>query len=151
MEKWELEKLNAHYEDIKPYMTDEGIKEVEKQGKYLYDREFGWVTPTINGGICAYGIKDKTGTILCGIEQAYNDGKLDLCIIKPFPIYSFPKLVYRMFSKTSNLSRFVEIIQGNHFQIKRVKSGPVHLDGEPTYMGEDLSVTIKHLALELVI
>lgn len=80
-----------------------------------------------------------------------NDGKLDLCIIKPFPIYSFPKLVYRMFSRTSNLSRFVEIIQGNHFQIKRVKSGPVHLDGEPTYMGEDLSVTIKHLALELVI
>jgi hypothetical protein len=88
MEKWELEKLNAHYEDIKPYMTAEGIKEVEKQGKYLYDREFGWVTPTINGGICAYGIKDKTGTILCGIEQAYNDGKLDWK--KPLSCHLFP-------------------------------------------------------------
>lgn len=88
MEKWELEKLNAHYEDIKPYMTTEGIKEVEKQGKYLYDREFGWVTPTINGGICAYGIKDKTGTILCGIEQAYNDGKLDWK--KPLSCHLFP-------------------------------------------------------------
>ena len=88
MEKWELEKLNAHYEDIKPYMTPQGIKEVEKQGKYLYDREFGWVTPTINGGICAYGIKDKTGTILCGIEQAYNDGKLDWK--KPLSCHLFP-------------------------------------------------------------
>jgi hypothetical protein len=88
MEKWELEKLNDHYEDIKPYMTPQGIKEVEKQGKYLYDREFGWVTPTINGGICAYGIKDKTGTILCGIEQAYNDGKLDWK--KPLSCHLFP-------------------------------------------------------------
>lgn len=88
MEKWELEKLNAHYEDIKAYMTPQGIKEVEKQGKYLYDREFGWVTPTINGGICAYGIKDKTGTILCGIEQAYNDGKLDWK--KPLSCHLFP-------------------------------------------------------------
>ena len=88
MEKWELEKLNAHYEDIKPYMTADGIKEVEKQGKFLYDREFGWVTPTINGGICAYGIKDKTGTILCGIEQAYNDGKLDWK--KPLSCHLFP-------------------------------------------------------------
>jgi hypothetical protein len=88
MEKWELEKLNAHYEDIKPYMTPQGIKEIEKQGKYLYDREFGWVTPTINGGICAYGIKDKTGTILCGIEQAYNDGKLDWK--KPLSCHLFP-------------------------------------------------------------
>jgi hypothetical protein len=88
MEKWELEKLKTHYEDIKPYMTADGIKEVEKHGKFLYDREFGWVTPTINGGICAYGIKDKTGTILCGIEQAYNDGKLDWK--KPLSCHLFP-------------------------------------------------------------
>jgi hypothetical protein len=88
MEKWELEKLNTHFEDIKPYMTAAGIKEVEKQGKFLYDREFGWVTPTINGGICAYGSKDKTGTILCGIEQAYNDGKLDWK--KPLSCHLFP-------------------------------------------------------------
>lgn len=80
-----------------------------------------------------------------------NDGKLDLCIIKPFPIYSFPKLVYRMFSKTSNLSRFVKITQGNQFKIKRLKAGPIHLDGEPLVMDEILDVSIKHLALELVI
>ena len=41
MEKWELEKLNQYYEVIKPYMTEEGIKEIERQGKFVYDREFG--------------------------------------------------------------------------------------------------------------
>ncbi|MFX7844741.1 DUF3109 family protein, partial [Acinetobacter baumannii] len=70
MEKWELQKLNQYYEQIKPYMKHEGIAEVERVGKYIYDKEFGWVTPTINGAICAYGYKDKKGIIKCGVEEA---------------------------------------------------------------------------------
>lgn len=88
MEKWELEKLNEYYEVIKPYMTDEGIKEIAKQGKYLYDQEFGWVTPTIEGTICAYGYRDKNDIIKCSIEDAYNDGKLDWK--KPISCHLFP-------------------------------------------------------------
>jgi hypothetical protein len=38
-------------------------------------REFGWVTPTIGGKMCAYGYKDEKGIIKCAIEQAYYDGK----------------------------------------------------------------------------
>ena len=88
MEKWELDKLKEHFEVIKPYMTPEGIKEVERQGKYLYDQEFGWVTPTIDGAICAYGYRDKWGIIKCGIEQAFNDGKTDWK--KPLSCHLFP-------------------------------------------------------------
>ena len=88
MEKWELEKLKEYYDVVKPYMTKEGIAEVEKQGLYLYDKEFGWVTPTIDGAICAYGYKDKQGIIKCSIEQAYNDGKLDWK--KPISCHLFP-------------------------------------------------------------
>ncbi len=90
MENWELEKLNEFYEVIKPYMTEAGIAEVNKVGKYTYDEEFGWVTPTINGGICAYGLKDAKGIIHCGIEQAFNDGKLDWK--KPVSCHLFPIL-----------------------------------------------------------
>jgi len=43
---------------------------------FVYDKEFGWVTPAINGGICVYAIKDKDGIVKCGIEQAYYDGNL---------------------------------------------------------------------------
>jgi hypothetical protein len=88
MEKWELEKLKKHYDVIQPYMNAEGRAEIERQGKYVYDREFGWVTPTINSGICAYGVKDKQGIIKCSIEQAYNDGKLDWK--KPVSCHLFP-------------------------------------------------------------
>jgi len=84
----ELDLVLKYYETVKPYMTDEGIKETEKQGKYVYDKEFGWVTPTINGGICAYGYRDSKGVILCAFEQAYNEGKTKWK--KPISCHLFP-------------------------------------------------------------
>ncbi|TKK64319.1 DUF3109 family protein [Ilyomonas limi] len=84
----ELNELISNYEVIKPYLTPEGIKAIEKQGKYIYDTEFGWVTPTVNSGICAYGIRDEKGIIKCGIEQAYYDGKLKWK--KPISCHLFP-------------------------------------------------------------
>jgi len=88
LEKAELDELNAFYELVKPYMTEAGIAEIEKRGKYMYDREFGWVTPTIQGAMCAYGKKDKNGVILCAIEQAYLAGKISWK--KPISCHLFP-------------------------------------------------------------
>lgn len=88
LEVEELQHIIYNFESIKPYLTKEGIKEIEKQGKYLYDEEFGWVTPTINGGICAYGLRDENGIIKCGMEQAYNDGKTTWK--KPISCHLFP-------------------------------------------------------------
>ena len=84
----ELNELIEHYEVISEYMSAEGIKEIERQGKYIYDREFGWVTPTIENKICVYGIFDKKGIVKCGIEQAYNDGKVQWK--KPISCHLFP-------------------------------------------------------------
>lgn len=75
LEKEEMDHLNKIYELVKPYLTAAGIKEIESRGRYNYDVEFGWVTPTIEGKMCAYGFKDEKGIIKCGIEQAYLDGK----------------------------------------------------------------------------
>jgi hypothetical protein len=88
LEVGELTYLNNFYEEVKPYMTSEGIREIERQGKYVYDQEFGWVTPTINSQICAYGYKDKQGIVKCAIEQAYNDDKISWK--KPISCHLFP-------------------------------------------------------------
>ena len=88
LENKEKEYVNDFFEIVKPYMTKEGIKEIEQVGPYLYDREFGWVTPTIEGKICAYGYKDKEGIIKCAFEQAYNDGKIPWK--KPISCHLFP-------------------------------------------------------------
>jgi hypothetical protein len=61
LEKAELAELNKAYSVIESYMTPEGIEEVKRSGRYYYDRSFGWVTPTLNGALCAYGRKDANG------------------------------------------------------------------------------------------
>jgi hypothetical protein len=84
----ELDELIHNYEKVKPYLTQAGIESIEKNGKYLYDREFGWVTPTIKGEMCAYGFKDENGIIKCGIEKAFNEGKVNWK--KPISCHLFP-------------------------------------------------------------
>jgi len=88
LEKEEMRIIDENFDVIKPYLTREGLSEINKTGKYLYDREFGWVTPTVNGKICAYGFRDKQGIIKCGIEQAYYDGKLGWK--KPISCHLYP-------------------------------------------------------------
>ncbi len=88
LEEKEMIKLKEIYETIKPYLTTDGIEAINKQGLFHHDETFGWVTPTIDGGLCAYGHKDEQGIIKCGIEQAYNDKKTDWK--KPISCHLFP-------------------------------------------------------------
>ncbi|MBA4167350.1 MAG: DUF3109 family protein [Chitinophagaceae bacterium] len=88
LEKEELQLLNDIYETVKPYLTKEGIRWIEKHGRYLYDRDFGWVTPTIEGQMCVYGFRDQYGIIKCGIEQAYRDEKI--AWKKPISCHLYP-------------------------------------------------------------
>ena len=89
----ELEFLRDFIEDIKPYVTPEGLKLLESEGLYRYDQEFGWVTPTIGGRMCAYGFRDQQGIIKCGIEQAYLDKKISWR--KPISCHLFPVKITR--------------------------------------------------------
>lgn len=84
----ELDRVKESYEAVIPYLTKEGKAEVEKQGLFRYDADFGWVTPTVNGGICAYGYKDQKGTIMCAFEQAYNEGLIPWK--KPISCHLYP-------------------------------------------------------------
>ncbi len=84
----ELSELNKAFKEVLPYLSKESVKELERQGNYIYDNEFGWVTPTVSSGMCAYGITDAKGIVKCGIEQAYNEGKITWK--KPLSCHLFP-------------------------------------------------------------
>lgn len=71
----ELKQLNEACEAVIPYLSNTSRAELKRQGHYVFDEEFGWVTPTIDSRICVYGIMNKQGIVKCGFEQAYNDGK----------------------------------------------------------------------------
>ncbi|MFA6086426.1 diacylglycerol kinase family protein [Mucilaginibacter sp.] len=80
-----------------------------------------------------------------------QDGLLDVCIIKPFPLYRFPEMGLRMFTKTADSSQFVEIIKGKHIIITRSKPGPVHLDGEPQIEGAEIKIDVVPGALKVIV
>lgn len=91
LDKEELKRIDEVVEAVLPYLNEKSISEINRQGRYVYDREFGWVTPTINSQICVYGITDKDGIVKCGIEQAYLDGKVKWK--KPISCHLFPVIV----------------------------------------------------------
>lgn len=90
LENAELDLIVDLYDKVLPYLTPESIAEIERKGKYVYHREFGWVTPTLGNDneICVYGYRDSKGLIKCAFEQAYNDGIIGWK--KPISCHFFP-------------------------------------------------------------
>jgi hypothetical protein len=88
LEPEELTILENEYENIKPYLSEIGKKAIENQGLYIKDWEDDYSTPTIDDKECAYALYDEKGTLKCGIEQAYFDGKTTFR--KPISCHLYP-------------------------------------------------------------
>lgn len=90
LDKAELEIIVDLFDKVKSYLSPASLKEIEKKGKYVYNREFGWVTPTLGNDseICVYGIRGKDGIIKCAFEQAFYDGKTNWK--KPVSCHLYP-------------------------------------------------------------
>lgn len=84
----ELDKLDQIYPDVKPYLSQEGIDVIEKEGTYILDEEGEYSTTTVDGKECAFAIYDQKGILKCGIELAYRDGKTDFQ--KPISCHLYP-------------------------------------------------------------
>ena len=87
--------LEEIYPDIKEYLTDKGIEEIEKQGTSVIDADGDLVTPIINDKECVYTIFEN-GAALCGIEKAFLDGKINYhkpisCSLYPIRIEKYPE------------------------------------------------------------
>lgn len=84
----EAENIKALYPLLKPLLTPRAIELIEEEGTHSLDEDFGLVTPTLNGGICAYGYYDEKGIVKCAIEKLYRDGQSD--VNKPISCHLFP-------------------------------------------------------------
>jgi hypothetical protein len=90
LEDAELDIILDLQETVKPYLSEASLAEIERKGKYVYHREFGWVTPTLGNDneICVYAFRDNKGIIKCAFEQAFYDGKSSWK--KPISCHLFP-------------------------------------------------------------
>jgi len=84
----EVDILEETFEQIKPYMREEGIAVVEKQGVFYMDQDNEPVTSLVNNAECAFVYFDDKGITKCAVEQAFLDGKTDFK--KPISCHLYP-------------------------------------------------------------
>ncbi len=105
--------LAEEYAAFKPYMTPEGVAEIERQGFAVIDPDGDLVTPLVGDAECAYSYRvdssspfglarndssiepsDKAGGVtLCAIEKAWAEGKT--AFRKPISCHLYPIRVAR--------------------------------------------------------
>lgn len=76
------------YPIIRPDLKEEYVEEIERNGTHVIDDQYGYVTPTINGGICTYAYTDELGIVKCAIEKAWREGKINFQ--KPISCHLYP-------------------------------------------------------------
>jgi hypothetical protein len=136
LDKEEMTIIKDVYEKVKPYLTKAAVAEIEKKGFYVYDKEFEWVTPTLDSDneICVYAVRGEKGIIKCAFEQAYNDKVIDWK--KPISCHLYP-----IISK-----------KGKHGDYERVNYEPREQMCSPgCALGEKLKVPVYQFLKEPII
>ncbi len=130
---------------------------------YLIMKEFFKFNP-INVSIDIDGKVKTLPVVLCTVANSsqfgngfsispksdVTDGKLELCLLKPFSIWSAPSIIFRFFRNSSDKSRFTEILSFKKAKIHLSKN-IAHYDGEPFDVKEDLNVSVVPKSLSILI
>ncbi len=93
--KEETKILKDIYPNVKPFLSQEGIKAIEKQGTHIVSEKGELETPLVDDKECAYIIfsdlppgQAGKGIAGCGIEDAYNADEVDFR--KPISCHLYP-------------------------------------------------------------
>ncbi len=87
LDEEEIAVLEDCLDEIKPYMSKEGLAEIEKVGVFEYDADGSYVTPLINNDECAF-VYVENGINFCAIEKAWQEGKIKFQ--KPVSCHLYP-------------------------------------------------------------
>ncbi len=88
LEKEELKILRRIFDDIKPFLSSEGIHAIRQKGFFVEDEPEEYSTPLLDDEACAYRVIDQSGIMSCGIEKAFLAGATDYK--KPISCHLYP-------------------------------------------------------------
>ncbi|MEZ4777359.1 MAG: DUF3109 family protein [Bacteroidia bacterium] len=123
LEDDELHILADIYDKVEPFLREEGIQAIAEQGTSVYDITGGYSTPLVNDRECAYVTFSKEGIALCGIEQAYEAGKVDFR--KPVSCHLYPIRISK--------SRYHEVLNYDRWDICAAACVRGKASGIPVY------------------
>lgn len=148
LEEDEISILEDYLDKVKPHMTEEGIKVVEKQGVFDYDAEGNYVTPLVNDNECAF-VYFENGISFCAIEKAWHEKQLDFQ--KPISCHLYPVRLSQLKDITAVNHHKWKVCnpaldKGNQLQIplyKFLKIPLIRKFGEDWYQNLEAEVKLK--------
>jgi len=78
-----------------------------------------------------------------------SDGLIDIVILKKFPKWKIPYILYLMFKGNITKSKYVEIIQVEDITIKTSET-KIHIDGEPLNIQNPIEIKILPKSLKIL-
>ena len=79
-----------------------------------------------------------------------DDGLLDICIIKKFPLHMAPVLAAKLFFKNISSSKYIEILRVKKISLVSEQLILGHIDGEPVGFDREVSIEIKEKSLAVL-
>jgi hypothetical protein len=150
--KEEILTLERIYDDVKPFLTEEGKAVIAEEGLFKYYKGMNdYGTTLLKSGACTFLIKNEDGIALCGLEQAHKAGATDF--YKPISCHLYP------IRAEENHNNGMEILEYDRWDIcsaactlgkkeelpvyKFLKNAIVRKYGEDFY--EELDAAAQHL------
>ena len=129
----------------------------------LVIREFAKYNP-INVSVDLNGEIKTMPVVLCTIanssefgngfvvspNSSVTDGKIELCLLKPFSFWMAPTVVYRFFKRTAHKSKYSEVISFKKARIT-LSRNIAHYDGEPFNVKDVLNIQVVPSSLNILI
>lgn len=83
-------------------------------------------------------------------KASIQDGKMDIAILSKFPAIVAPAMAIGLFTKTIDKDLHVNIVKAKKVTVTREKEGPMHVDGDPVTMPQQLEIEIVEDGLRIL-
>lgn len=115
----------------------------------IYTLEIDGKERRVEAFLIAFANASQFGNgVIIAPEARIDDGYLEAVILKPFPFYALPKIVFQLFRGTLQRSPHVEILPCKEIALTQ---GPfrAHIDGEPLHCAGGLRGRIRPSSLSV--
>jgi YegS/Rv2252/BmrU family lipid kinase len=79
-----------------------------------------------------------------------QDGFLDVAILRRFPLYTAPHLIYRLTHNTLHQSRYYDMLRGREVLIRNSGALEAHIDGEPVVLQDNIHIRMEPASLQVL-
>lgn len=120
-----------------------------KASRYSFFSEQGHFTKKAHVVAIANATRYGTGAVI-NPNGKNNDGKFEICIVKPYPVFAFFSIMAAIFFGYLDKIKYADIQSVTHIKIINTKNQPLHIDGEIIEDAKTVEAEINPLSLKII-